>query len=213
MQAAIQAVRIVLYLILVSTAVLLILQVVTMVGELGNPDTQMKAIAVTCFQAGVTVSFTVALSLVGLKLMACRVKATGKILAIEAEHADSRRSHRSHRSHRRSNRSYIVRRLRYRAHVEFEHDHNPLHVYCLMGAAKYQKGDHVTIYYNPNNPRQARISLFKPVAILAIPLCLVVYFGWYIYDVGTEYWSEAAIEFAESMGEAARDSVRDQRDY
>ncbi|MCH2361295.1 MAG: DUF3592 domain-containing protein [Pirellulales bacterium] len=207
MQAAIQAVRIVLYLILVSTAVLLILQVVTMVGELGNPDTQMKAIAVTCFQAGVTVSFTVALTLVGLKLMACRVKATGKILAIEVEHADSRRSH------RRSNRSYIVRRLRYRAHVEFEHDHNPLHVYCLMGAAKYQKGDHVTIYYNPNNPRQARISLFKPVAILAIPLCLVVYFGWYIYDVGTEYWSEAAIEFAESMGEAARDSVRDQRDY
>ena len=207
MQAAIQAVRIVLYLILVSTAVLLILQVTTMVGELGNPDTQMKAIAVTCFQAGVTVSFTVALTLVGLKLMACRVKATGKILAIEVEHADSRRSH------RRSNRSYIVRRLRYRAHVEFEHDHNPLHVYCLMGAAKYQKGDHVTIYYNPNNPRQARISLFKPVAILAIPLCLVVYFGWYIYDVGTEYWSEAAIEFAESMGEAARDSVRDQRDY
>ncbi|MBE75058.1 MAG: hypothetical protein CMM04_11575, partial [Rhodopirellula sp.] len=179
----------------------------TMVGELGNPDTQMKAIAVTCFQAGVTVSFTVALTLVGLKLMACRVKATGKILAIEVEHADSRRSH------RRSNRSYIVRRLRYRAHVEFEHDHNPLHVYCLMGAAKYQKGDHVTIYYNSNNPRQARISLFKPVAILAIPLCLVVYFGWYIYDVGTEYWSEAAIEFAESMGEAARDSVRDQRDY
>ena len=207
MQAAIQAVRIVLYLILASTAVLLILQVTTMVGELGNPDTQMKAIAVTCFQAGVTVSFTVALTLVGLKLMACRVKATGKILAIEVEHADSRRSH------RRSNRSYIVRRLRYRAHVEFEHDHNPLHVYCLMGAAKYQKGDHVTIYYNPNNPRQARISLFKPVAILAIPLCLVVYFGWYIYDVGTEYWSEAAIEFAESMGEAARDSVRDQRDY
>ena len=207
MQAAIQAVRIVLYLILVSTAVLLILQVVTMVGELGNPDTQMKAIAVTCFQAGVTVSFTVALTLVGLKLMACRVKATGKILAIEVEHADSRRSH------RRSNRSYIVRRLRYRAHVEFEHDHNPLRVYCLMGAAKYQKGDRVTIYYNPKNPRQARISLFKPVAILAIPLCLVVYFGWYIYDVGTEYWSEAAIEFAESMGEAARDSVRDQRDY
>ena len=207
MQAAIQAVRIVLYLILASTAVLLILQVTTMVGELGNPDTQMKAIAVTCFQAGVTVSFTVALTLVGLKLMACRVKATGKILAIEVEHADSRRSH------RRSNRSYIVRRLRYRAHVEFEHDHNPLHVYCLMGAAKYQKGDHVTIYYNPKNPRQARISLFKPVAILAIPLCLVVYFGWYIYDVGTEYWSEAGIEFAESMGEAARDSFRDQRDY
>ena len=207
MQAAIQAVRIVLYLILASTAVLLILQVTTMVGELGNPDTQMKAIAVTCFQAGVTVSFTVALTLVGLKLMACRVKATGKILAIEVEHADSRRSH------RRSNRSYIVRRLRYRAHVEFEHDHNPLHVYCLMGAAKYQKGDRVTIYYNPKNPRQARISLFKPVAILAIPLCLVVYFGWYIYDVGTEYWSEAGIEFAESMGEAVRDSFRDQRDY
>ena len=82
-----------------------------------------------------------------------------------------------------------------------------------MGAAKYQKGDRVTIYYNPKNPRQARISLFKPVAILAIPLCLVVYFGWYIYDVGTEYWSEAGIEFAERIGEAARDSVRDQRDY
>ena len=207
MQAAIQAVRIVLYLILASTAVLLILQVTTMVGELGNPDTQMKAIAVTCFQAGVTVSFTVALTLIGLKLMACRAETTGKILAIEVEHEDSRRSG------QHSNRSYIVRRLRCRAHVEFQHNHNPLRVYCLMGAAKYQKGDRVKIYYNPKNPRQARISLFKPVAILAIPLCLVVYFGWYIYDVGTEYWSESAIEFAERMGKAARDSFRDQRDY
>lgn len=207
MQATIQAVRIILYLVLASTAVLLILQVAAMVGELGNPDTQMKAIAVTCFQAGVTVSFTVALTLVGFKLMACRAKASGKILALEVEHEDS------HRTDEHSNRSYIVRRLRYRAHVEFQHNHKPLRVYCMMGAAKYQKGDRVTIYYNPKNPRQARISVFKPLAILAIPLCLVVYFGWYVYDVGTEYWSEAGIEFAESMGDAARDSFKDERDY
>ena len=68
----------------------------------------------------------------------------------------------------------------------------PQSVTCLLHneTAKYQRG---TVSHCGTKPTTS--FLFKPVAILAIPLCLVVCFGWYIYDV--EYWSESAIEFAE----------------
>lgn len=202
MQTTIQATRILLYLVLASTLVLLILQVFKMLGELGNEETQMKAIAVLCFQAGVVVAFTVALALVGLKLTACRATTLGKILAVEVEHSDSVRTDRETGS------TKTIRRLRYRAHIEFELNGKPIRAYCLTGAKSAQKGDRVKIFYNPKDPRQARISFFKPLMYLSIPLIAVVYFGWYIYNVGTGYWSEDAIEWAEDMGKAAREQSK-----